>query len=165
MRPLQANAAHHATHQAAEEAEGAMTPRQKLTAGWSMHMDEAGRRAFLLTVTGLPTRGTNGSNGLLRMHWAKRKRYSDSIELAVRAASGSPPTIVGKVMLVYTRAHRGRPMDEDNLAASAKPVLDALRRFNVIVDDRPELLTLHCAQAKRKELGCDWKVAIARIEQ
>lgn len=114
---------------------------------------------WTFSCVGFPTRGLNGTKGLLRMHWRDRKRYSDGI--ASLLLSGKPDTISPPLVVLYARGYRARPMDEDNLAASAKPILDGLKSAGIIVDDSPDKLTLRCVQRPKKELGCDWQLVIA----
>lgn len=114
-----------------------------------------------LSVSGYQIVGLNGDMGLLRMHWASRKHYQDTIT-AMMSAPGLPPSLTAPIEIVVCRAYKGRPMDEDNLAASAKPVLDALKKLRVIPDDGPNVIKFSATQRKRKELGCDWEVVVAK---
>lgn len=89
--------------------------------------------------------GLNGKGGLLRMHWAARKRLGKQIEemlaLALAKTTKEPP--LERARIEYMRSYRSKPMDEaDNLPASLKPVLDALQRLGVIRSDAPEDLDL-----------------------
>lgn len=115
--------------------------------------------AWVFSCSGLPVRGLNGSKGLLRMHWAARRSYQNAIAAVLR--SGAPDRIQGRVVVLYARGYRTQPMDEDNLAASAKPILDGLRAVGVVDDDSPEHVTLRCVQRRTTELGCDWQIAVA----
>ena len=68
--------------------------------------------------------GLNGDNGLIRMHWAKRKELSDYVEFDIqRQAKGK---FVSPVWVAYYRYYSGRAMDWDNAAASFKLVGDAI---------------------------------------
>ena len=89
-------------------------------------------------------------NRLLRMHWAARRRLLKRWEWAVFAEVyrvGGPLAVRfhGKVQVRICRRSRGM-LDQDNLAGSAKFVLDALKVSKVIADDSPAHIELTCEQ-------------------
>lgn len=140
--------------------------KSTLSSSWMKYdFAEPGRTgsAYVLSVTGFLIRGLNGSKGLLRMHWALRKRYQDEIATLVATASGARPTgtLKAPVEALYARGYRSQAMDEDNLAASVKPILDALRKAGVIESDAPDKLSLRCTQRSRKDLGADWQIVLS----
>lgn len=112
-----------------------------------------------LKVTGLALVGLNGSGGLMRMHWTRRRRYNEAVASIVSTPRGRPAPFHrsgGKVSVLLVRAYKARQMDTDNLHAAAKPVLDALVRARIIPDDSPDVIDLKVQQKPRKEAGCDW---------
>lgn len=121
--------------------------------------DEPEVRIPYLKVDGFPLVGLNGAGGLLRMHWTRRKRYTEAVAAIVSTPRGRPAPFQrsgGKVSVSIHRAYKAKPMDADNLHATAKPVLDALVKARIIPDDSPDVIELVVKQKPRKELGCDW---------
>lgn len=78
--------------------------------------------------------GLNGSKGLMQLHWRKYQKLKDKWVLLMQ--SKKPKTHSGRVNIRYTRKSV-QMMDFDNLAASFKPVGDALEACGVIEDDSP----------------------------
>lgn len=119
---------------------------------------------LLVHVAGIEPPGLNGNDGLLRMHWAGRKRLATRLDLMLRQALSAGQIQVekpkGKVRVTYVRSYRANPMDEDNLAASAKPVLDALVKLGVLANDSPEHVELAALQRKRGEYGPHFQLRI-----
>lgn len=99
-----------------------------------------------IIVNDIP-KSPNGSDGLLRMHWAKRGNYNAKWKLLIRSQiryiPERPPTLR---QLVYIHQIRKRKMDPDNLVASCKPILDALVHCGLIKDDKSECIDLECTQ-------------------
>lgn len=94
-----------------------------------------------------------------RMHWAKRGRVKNTAALLVMQAltegHKSLPRFRGKVSIEITLSYPRNLRDEDNLVASVKPLLDAIRGLGVIVDDSPKWLELSVKQAKgRRQTAC-----------
>ena len=87
----------------------------------------------------------NGPGGLLRMHWATRKRYNDMWKIMVRQqiTPQNPPE--GKMSVRITQ-NRRRRLDPDNLVASCKPILDALVAWGLIRDDSEKYCHLEVRQ-------------------
>jgi Holliday junction resolvase RusA-like endonuclease len=75
------------------------------------------------------------------MHWSKRHRETKDWEKRIKyeGFSGSPPKHTTHVDLKII-SNRKRKLDADNLVGGCKPVLDALKRLGVIVDDSPKWL-------------------------
>ena len=81
-------------------------------------------------------------NQLLRMHWAKRKKRQKDFEWLIVQAVGNWRSVLDGVHITITRKSCGVEPDPDNLTASAKLILDALQRVNVIRDDSPKSISL-----------------------
>lgn len=92
-------------------------------------------------------------NNFLGFHWRHRQRNSDlwqkEIHYALLAVGESPhhrqPFERAKVHI--DRRSRGE-LDTDNLYGCVKPVVDALRYSNVLVDDNPQHLELVVTQQR-----------------
>lgn len=99
-------------------------------------------------------------NRLLRMHWTQRRRliqrWSWLVLGAVRGRDTLPVgQFVGRVRIrVIRRSHH--TLDDDNLAGSAKVILDALKRIGVIEDDSPAHVQLVCEQERGTEFTTVW---------
>ena len=88
-------------------------------------------------VRGWAPPGLNGSGGLIRMHYrtyGKKKK-----ELLNRLVGVGLPEIRQPAHVLYVR-YCLRPMDWDNLGASAKIPFDVLKEIGVIEEDNPELI-------------------------
>ncbi len=87
----------------------------------------------------------------VRQHWWDRHREVKKAADYIQAYGCPLPEFKGKVKLLIVReyGYRQRALDPDNLVASVKPLIDALRvpkkkneqknRLGVIEDDRPEM--------------------------
>ena len=89
-------------------------------------------------------------NRLIRMHWAARRRLLKKWEWSVyvevyRVAGPLAMRFQGKFRVHIMRRSR-HMLDQDNLAGSAKLVLDSLVAVRVIPDDSPEHIELICEQ-------------------
>jgi len=99
-----------------------------------------------LTIPALPV-GPNGPKGLLRMHWARRAKYNESwkwLMLLWVVRTGQDLVERGEIRI---HQYRKRLLDIDNLYASCKPVIDALKGL-VIVDDSPDRFSIKVTQEK-----------------
>lgn len=97
-------------------------------------------------------------------HWSARHKHTREIRdalyfeneclrgAALRSSRPEPP-----LRVTYERRHARCAMDVDNVAASVKPVLDALTHLRVIEDDNPsivaELVTTQRKVAKVEKEG------------
>lgn len=100
---------------------------------------------------GLPPTG----NKILRMHFRAYARLRDAWEktILVHAAnSGKPKTPLTKAKITFTRFSSVEP-DADNLRFSYKPLLDAMKRAGIILDDKPGVIG---------EPSCFWVKARAK---
>lgn len=87
-------------------------------------------------------------NKVLRMHWTKKRSLWNDWRVDVR---GAMPEVVlrpiVKMRCKITLAH-SRLYDQDNAYGAVKPVVDALKEWKLIVDDKPEYLELTVEQEK-----------------
>jgi hypothetical protein len=94
------------------------------------------------------------------MHWSERRRLSEKwqwlVWTEVYARGGADKCAVpGKVQVRILRRSR-QTLDQDNLAGSAKIVLDAMKISKIIEDDDPAHVSLTCQQEKGKPLTTVW---------
>ena len=80
-----------------------------------------------------------------RMHYMAREREIIRVmDYLVAYGIRDMPQFDGKVRVRYVRCRKaGPPMDDDNIAASFKPIGDALERLNVVKNDRDITLEPH----------------------
>ena len=90
-------------------------------------------------------------NQLDKMHWSKRHKIAKRLKRTVWALSQGqrPQTPLIKSKVTIT-SHRKSLLDPDNLVAGAKPYIDALVTNGIIIDDKPENISLKIDQAKSK---------------
>lgn len=115
----------------------------ELAVSWSHGTPDDPRYRLILEVPELPELPQK------RRHWTHHKRAADNWRLLVRAlvnVQRRPDKPLRRAMIVCTRRSAREP-DYDNLAASFKPVVDALclstsklTRSDVLVDDSPRVL-------------------------
>lgn len=86
-------------------------------------------------------------NRLRGKHWGVKKQLGDYWSSLVRAEILPQKCPVRKRKAVVV-LHHSRLYDKDNAYASVKPVVDALTRWGLIVDDSKEWLDLEVQQAK-----------------
>lgn len=90
----------------------------------------------------------NGSKGLIRMHYHAYRKLRDSWTMELMSQRRAPLRLHG-VHVRINRFYAKQPLDLDNLYASCKIPLDALRHSLVLRDDDPEaVLTLSVKQEK-----------------
>lgn len=99
--------------------------------------------------------GLNGADGLMRLHWTKRKKLKESLCVLIKQQTRHRHA--GTVKVYWVR-YTTKPMDWDNHCASAKHVLDALVDCRVITDDKPavvkEFVPVQHHVKKRAEERC-----------
>jgi hypothetical protein len=85
------------------------------------------------------TAGLNGSNGLMRLHWSKRKKIKDKLTWLI--LSKSKARHPGKVRISYHRNYKSKPFDViDNMPASLKFWADSIVAAGLIEDDSPDII-------------------------
>jgi Holliday junction resolvase RusA-like endonuclease len=107
----------------------------------------AGQRVISITIPRVP----QSINALMRIHWRYRQKHSklwnDEVFFALHQAGYlQPRTPYAKAKVTIHRAGR-RELDPDNLVASIKVVVDALRYAHVLVDDSPKHIKLIVTQS------------------
>lgn len=92
-------------------------------------------------------------NYLLGKHWRFRHRNTDvwKEEVAWAVFGKAPQRPYLKARVTIERRSRGQ-LDPDNLVASVKPVIDALRYARVLLDDTADHLELKVTQSRGPSL-------------
>jgi hypothetical protein len=93
---------------------------------------------------------TPSGNQTLRQHWATRATEQEALSWMIRSALNKQTAIPwarGKRRLTITR-HGKRELDQDNLSAGCKTLIDIIKRFHLILDDCPRNCELIFNQAK-----------------
>jgi hypothetical protein len=80
------------------------------------------------------------------------KRWRDWILIAAKCPQFNVLRDLGKVKLTIT-VTRGRQQDKDNMYASVKPVVDAIKYRGWLVDDSPKWLDLEVREIARRDQG------------
>jgi len=81
--------------------------------------------------------GLNGSDGLIREHWATAKKNKTKYLYLIRSQTKNRHK--GAVRIQYI-GYKSILMDWDNFAASFKHIGDSLVDSKVIVDDKPDII-------------------------
>jgi len=95
-------------------------------------------------------------NRLMRMHHTQVKRFETGIRWQIRAnlarlrKEGVEPKATGKRSVHLTRIG-AKLLDEDNLAGGGKPIIDALVKEGLLVDDSPQWAELIFSQVPSKD--------------
>ena len=97
------------------------------------------------------TKGMNSKGGLIRGHWAARKKMKDKILWDILGQTQNKH--IGQVIITYTR-RSPRPMDWDNLSSTFKMFGDMLVKASVIKDDSPKFVP--CPPELKQEKGKAW---------
>jgi len=85
------------------------------------------------------TQGLNGKDGLMRMHWSKKKKIKEKLMWLI--LSQSKARHPGRVRLSYHRNYKARPLDLiDNMPASMKFWVDSIVAAGLIADDSPDFI-------------------------
>lgn len=80
-------------------------------------------------------------NELLRWHWSKRRKYHDQVCLLLRMqVQMHRYEPANKRMHMELLRVGKRTIDADNLVGGAKPIVDALVKATLLVDDSPKWL-------------------------
>jgi len=81
--------------------------------------------------------GLNGPEGLIREHFAARKKRKDRYFIKIRSQTLNRHK--GSVKITYIR-YCNRFMDWDNASASVKLPMDCLKDAKIIIDDSPKIV-------------------------
>ena len=109
-------------------------------------------------------------NRVLRMHWAKRHNYNAIWVDEVFAAKneiklwGRPEhtDVTVRIRLFYSGQVA---MDEDNLVASCKPIIDALVKNGILLDDSPDHVRgVTVSQTKTRPKDTGVSIAIEPVD-
>lgn len=92
-------------------------------------------------------------NRVLGKHWSAKAGIKDKWILLVRSKILPCPMRIAAHKRVRITLHHSRLYDKDNAYAACKPVIDALKAWNLIWDDSLRFLALTVEQEKcrRKE--------------
>ncbi len=81
----------------------------------------------------------NGKNGLIRMHWTKRRDWVNYLQVLFKTQTTNRH--ITPVSIHITHYYTNRPIsDYDNLVSTCKLIFDALKKNGIIVDDH-QLIT------------------------
>ena len=72
-----------------------------------------------------------------RWHWRERNKYKKALTAEVGWLVVSWPKAAVKRYVVITRRYATNQADKDNIAGGCKPLVDALVKGGVLVDDSP----------------------------
>lgn len=99
--------------------------------------------------------GPNGPRGMLRSHWTRRRKVWRKWAMLVRIGMANQAiwgdAHYNRRCQVGIHQARKRVMDQDNLVASCKVVLDVLKCNGLIKDDSPKWCNLVVTQEVRRE--------------
>lgn len=95
----------------------------------------------VLVINGLVA-GLNGSQGLMRGHWAKIKKQKEVYQTIIsqHLRENKIKQHLGEVTIEYI-GYKSRFMDWDNFCASFKHIGDSLVKCKIIADDSPKIIT------------------------
>lgn len=95
----------------------------------------------VLVINGLVA-GLNGSQGLMRGHWAKIKKQKEVYQTIISQhfRENKVKQHLGEVTVEYI-GYKSRFMDWDNFCASFKHIGDSLVKCKIIADDSPKIIT------------------------
>lgn len=82
--------------------------------------------------------GMNGSKGLIRTHWARKKAMKNYYHYHVKSQTSNAHP--GPVKLSLTRYSTGVEMDYDNLVSTGKNLIDSIVSAGVIKDDKKSII-------------------------
>lgn len=84
-----------------------------------------------------------------RMHWRKRGRLTRRFgDLLVACGARDVPEATGQKRKVSIIEYRKRMLDKDNLYGGVKPLVDAIKRLGLVVDDNEAWCELVVEQAR-----------------
>ena len=98
------------------------------------------------------------------MHWTEWRKVKDKWAGHILEATNVGIIRFQQCHVVYTRGYWNHAGDIDNVAASIKPILDALVKRGVLPDDNPNCVQeLTVKQEKQKKGECTTRVVINGI--
>jgi hypothetical protein len=107
-------------------------------------------------------------NGLYGVHWRHRHRHTNlwrlEVQVALHNSDQRPDKPYLKAHVIIDRRSSGR-LDPDNLVASVKPVIDALRYSHVLVNDTADHITLVVTQSQTRTLPARTLIEVTPIEE
>ena len=86
-------------------------------------------------------------NKLLEKHWGARSKLSKQYEVAIRMLARDITKATGRRRLRIERHSRGT-LDKDGAYGGCKPLIDAVKRAGLIIDDNPANVELEVVQVK-----------------
>ena len=106
----------------------------------------------------------NGKNGLLRTHWAKRRKLVETWAWLFRAQTTNRHA--GQVEIQIIHYHIGRAIqDYDNLVSTLKLPLDALVKAGIIADDKMSVIGVPTIEQVRVKDKKEVKTVITIISK
>ena len=81
------------------------------------------------------------------MHYGARHRLGKKLAIVVALFARGTPRATGKRHLTIER-HGKRELDTDNAYGGCKPLIDAIKRCGLIIDDNPKHCELEVVQVK-----------------
>ena len=107
--------------------------------------------------------GNNGVGGLLRLHWAKRKKLAERLDWIVRASTTY--CHLGAVHLELVRYTTSSiQLDFDNLVSTGKYPIDAIVRRKVIVDDNPNVIVSRVYRQEKVKNKDEQRTVISLVD-
>lgn len=92
----------------------------------------------------------NGSNGILRNHWARRKVAKNKLYYEIRSQTYNRHP--GPVTIDVIRYYCGQALDPvDGLPSTMKDCLDMIVKAGVILDDNETIIVSHTIRQERVE--------------
>lgn len=108
-------------------------------------------------------------NDLLGYHWRHRQRnqkvWGDEVVIALINGGYVGHRIpYERAKVIIDRRSRGQ-LDPDNLVGCVKPILDGLRRANVLKDDTPKHIELVVTQTRSRTLPPRLRIEVQPLQQ
>lgn len=133
-------------------------PNARVRARWVLHIPIA-----VASQNGRDGRSGGANKGGNR--WAykhAREQYTAALRVAMRreiGPGGQLPRTPKRVVITRYWAKRQRAFDHANLVGGAKPLVDAMVRVGLLVDDSPEWFEGYYRQARDPD-GRGWTVIV-----
>ena len=117
---------------------------------------------LVLTFDTLP-KLYSGKQGSWQASWGETKRWRHRVAEQLNWKRGRPQTPLARATISCVRASSQEP-DGENLAWSFKPIIDALVREHVLVDDDPGRLERHYAWVPAAPGHSHIQVSVKEVE-